>query len=198
VSAPLDHLSLKDTTPVTEALENTFDKAARSLRDVSLQLQGAISIATHHNEHADEEFVIQTVRLGLALVNGFASTWSAGADGLALIADDEAEWWWSGEFELPFAEADRHGVVRASVSTIPEGVTIPSRLVRVARSIGGDEVDLTDRGAGVPPQWDGKCYVSVRQYDGYIPGAALVTFRMVGAAGQTIAELDPVSAVFSM
>ena len=89
--------------------------------------------------------------------------------------------------------------MRASVTIVPHGVTFPTRLVRVAHSIGNGDVDLIDRGAGVPPKWDGKCYVSVRQFGDYKPGAALVTFRMVGAAGQTLAEAEkPVNAVFSM
>ena len=115
------------------------------------------------------------------------------------IADDEVEWWWSKQLEVPIAKKDWHGALRASVTIVPHGVTIPTRLVQIAHSIGKGEVDLIDRGAGVPPKWDGKCYVSVRQFGDYKPGAALIAFRMVGAAGQTLAKADkPVIAVFSM
>ena len=109
-----DPLPLEDTTPVTEAVENSFDEATRSIRDISHELQGAISIASKNEPGAFEKFVVQTSRLGLALVHGYASAWSSAADGLAMIAADEADWWWTGELELPptFAQNDRHGVVR--------------------------------------------------------------------------------------
>jgi len=195
-----DHLPFEDTTPVTEAVENSFDEAAHSVRDISIHLQRAISIASHPKKGDDDAFVVQASRLGRALLLGYASAISSAADGLALIADDEVEWWWSRQLEVPLAKKDRHGALRASVTIAPQGVTIPSRLVRVARSTGKvGKVDLIDRGAGVPANWDGKCYVSVRQFGDYKPGAALVTFRMVGASGQTLATADkPVNAVFSM
>ncbi len=194
-----DHLSLEDTTPVTEAVENCVDEATRSLRDITYQLQSAISIASNPKQGADEAFVVQTSRLGLALVHGYVSAWSTAVDGLALIADDEAEWWWTAQLELLFAEEDRHGVVRATVTTIPQGVTIPKRWVRVARGKGKGQVDLIDRGAGVPPKWDGKCYVSVRQHGDFTPGAVRIFFRMVDAAGHTIASAPtPIDAVLSL
>ena len=59
-----DPLPLKLTTPVTEAVENSFDEATHSLHDISHQLQGAISIASRGDA---TEFVTQTSRLGLAL-----------------------------------------------------------------------------------------------------------------------------------
>jgi hypothetical protein len=199
VSGRPDHLPLTQTTPVTEAVENNVDVATRSLRDISYQLQSAISIASHAKAGADDAFIVQASRLGRALVFGYAAALSSAFDGIALIADDEVEWWWSAQLTLPFAKKDRRGVVRATVTTVPFGVTLPTRLVRVARGIGKGNVDLIDRGAGVPPNWNGTCYVSVRQYGDYKPGAALISFQMVGASGQTIVETkDPIIASFSM
>ena len=90
----------------------------------------------------------------------------------------------------------------ASVTTIPEGNTIPPQWVRVARATGvKGQVDFIDRGVGVPPGWDPTCYVSVRQYDDYKPAAALIAFRMINASGHTIVQtppLAPIKAVFSL
>jgi hypothetical protein len=199
VSALPDPLPLEDTTPVTEAVENSFDEAARSLRDISHELQSAISIASNPKKGAYEEFIVQTSRLGRALLLGCASAWSSAVDGLGLIAADEVGWWWTAQLELPFAKKHRHGVVRASVATIPQGETIPSQWVRVARARGNGNVDLIDRGAGVPPNWNGKCFVSVRQYGAFTPGAVLISFRMVNASGHTIVETKPpINAVLSL
>lgn len=192
-----DPLSLEDTTPFTEAVENSFDEVTRSFRDISHQLQSAISIASNPKPGAAGEFVTQVSRLGLSLVYGYVSAWASTVDGLALIAVDEAEWWWTQELE-PFPINNGHGVVRASVTTMPQGDTIPTQLVRVARGTGNGQVDLIDRGVGVPQGWDGKCYVSVRQYDGYKPGAVRITFRMVNASGHTIDQTDPMNAVLSL
>jgi hypothetical protein len=93
-------------------------RATRSLRDISYQLQSAISIASHPKAGADDAFVVQAGRLGLALVFGYASALSSAVDGVALIADDEVEWWWSTQIVLPFVKKDRHGVVRV-LTTVP-------------------------------------------------------------------------------
>jgi hypothetical protein len=206
-----DQLDLEDTTPVTEAVENSFDEAARSLREVSYEMQGAISAASQG--HATD-FVVQTSRLGLSLLRGYVSAWSSAVDGLGLIAGDEAEWWWTKQLtpvlRLPLPPAQpavlppllppgTRGVLRASVATIPQGQPISPQWVRVATG-SGNAVDLIDRGVGVPLGWDGTCYVSVRQHGDFAPGAVRITFRMVNASGHTIGSTaqDPIDAVLSM
>ena len=84
MSVQPDHLPFADTTPVTEAIENSVDEAAHSLRDVGIQLQRAISIASHPKKGADDAFIVQVSRLGRSLLLGYASVWSSAADGLAL------------------------------------------------------------------------------------------------------------------
>src|SRR4051812_33107487 len=94
MSVPPDQLPLEDTTPITEAVENSFDETTRSLRDISYQMQSAISIA---HQGAAVDFVTQSSRLGLSLLRGYVSAWSSAVDGLGLIAADEAEWWWTAQ-----------------------------------------------------------------------------------------------------
>jgi hypothetical protein len=196
-----DPLPLEATTPVTEAVENTFDEVTRGLRHVSHELQSAMSIASGRNAGAAEAFVIQSSRLGLSLLHGYVSAWSSVLDGLGLIAADEAEWWWTAKLTPAFDGPVTGGVVRADVTTLPASDPVPARWVRVASDKDQDpgKVDLIDRGTGVRPNWDGTCYVSVRQHDDFIPGTVQISLRVVDGLGRPIASTtEPINAILSL
>jgi hypothetical protein len=201
VSILPDPLPLEATTPVTEAVENTFDEVTRSLRHVSHEVQSAISIAASPNAGAAEAFVVQSSRLGLSLLHGYVSAWSSALDGLGLIAADPAEWWWTAKLAPAFDNPVTSGVVRADVTTIPASEPVPVQWVRVAGDKDQDpgNVDLIDRGVGVPTNWDGTCYVSVRQHGDFVPGTVQVSFRVLDARGRVIARTsDPINAILSL
>jgi hypothetical protein len=174
-------LPLEETTPVTEAIENSVDEGLSSVNDINEQLERTISIATTGGSAG--AYITQASRLGMSVLRGFVSAWSAAIDGLALIAADEVEWWWTEKLE-PFGAAQ--GIVRASVLTVPARQIVPAPMVRVVYAPDADSVQFIDRLPGVPANWDRTCYVAVRQFGGFIPGAVEVTFTVSDHAGRRV------------
>jgi hypothetical protein len=191
-------LPLEETTPVTEAIENSVDEGVRSATDVSYQLQRAISLATTGGSAA--EYVTQVSRLGVSVLRGVVTAWSTAVDGLGLIAADRVEWWWTRELKLTFPRgAEVRGVARAAVVSVPHRRQVPPRWVRVAhRAETGGEPRFIDRGTGVPRGWDRTCHVMVRQHADFIPSAVVVTVTMLDEAGRTLATGNPVDAILSL
>jgi hypothetical protein len=189
-----DPLPLEATTPVTEAIENGVDEGVRSINDISHQLQSAVSIATRGGTPGD--YVTQVSRLGVSVVRGIVSAWSTAVDGLGLIAADTVEWWWTGK--LTAFPPGQLGVARASVVTVPQRRQVPAQWLRVAHRDVAGNVQFIDRGAGVPTDWDGTCYVTVRQYDDFIPSAVVVTVTMLDAAGRILTTSGPIDAILSL
>jgi hypothetical protein len=178
-------LPLEQTTPVTEAVENGVDEGIQAINDISGHVQRAISLAT--TAGTADDYLIESSRLGLAVLRGIVSGWSTAANGLGLIVAGEVEWWWSDKLVGLFNGLPAlQGVATASVMTVPDMRPIDPQFVRVAGMVNGS-LQFIDRNPGVSGGWDHSCYIVVRQHGGFIPSAIRVDLELVDVTGAVAA-----------
>jgi len=197
-----DRLSIEETTPVTEAIENLVDEAASGIEQTGIHLQRAISIATTGGTF--ENYVAEAAQLGISVVTGVMSTWSTVVSSLGLLAADDVRQWKTSVLHPKKGDDDlvrkkRTAVIaRANVRTVPDPREIGAQWVRVLGTNLDGTVHYIDRRPDSLLSWDGSCFVAVRQHGTFLPGAIEITITLLDPAGDHVVTSDPLKSVLSL
>jgi len=175
-------LEPRETTPVTEAIEEGTKHVVEVLEDVSRHAERLVSDWTRDGgAHATvQNHATNVARLNVACLMGSATLWSTLADNLALIAADVPHRWMTDQ--LTFSTGPKAGQrwrleVQTPLTNEDGNPITPAHVAPVIWDANGDRIDQVDS------SWNRQFHILMRM-QAFVPG--LVSARVVARDVSTI------------